>query len=141
MVKLINALWITKSTHSTKGALEKTTFILHLTMKHLKKPIITLLYRCYFNIQIWNSHYCRQQYLSWPEASSSQSWTAGVSGKGRKSGNSDYIYIHKDVYINTYIYYIMYVYLSIYYIYILYILYTLYIYIYIYINKCQLLMC
>ena len=61
MTKLIDALWLTKSTHSTKGALGKRTFILHWTMKHLKKLIIALLLRCYFKVHIWNSHYYCQQ--------------------------------------------------------------------------------
>ena len=50
MAKLIDALRLTKSTHSREGALDKRTFILHSTTKHLKNPVIALLRRHFFNV-------------------------------------------------------------------------------------------
>ena len=55
MSKLIDALQLTQCTHSIKGVLEKRTVILHSTTKHLKRLIIALLWRCYFNVKIRNS--------------------------------------------------------------------------------------
>ena len=57
--KFIDTLEISEVTQPTVFLKKENSF--YIQKRNIKKPFIALLKKGFFNVQVWNLHYCRKQ--------------------------------------------------------------------------------